>query len=1185
MSDRRPQAPDGLVRAARWAATPAGIASMFVAGFLLRVLLARGGGFPADTAIFQSWAARLADVGPGGFYAEGVFADYPPGFLYVLWPLGVVARVLFDGVVPPFLLKLTAIVADVGLAYVVMRLASIVAAARGLDRWWVRPAAAAAILFNPPIVFLSSVWGQVDTVAALYVLAAILLVVKPDASARSEAGAAALLALAFATKPQTAFLFPVVALVLVLRHTRARPLDAGAVAARLGIPALAFVAVWLGLAVPFSLTPGELVAFYGEAGSTYPYTSVWAFNLWGVAAFWRADSGPGAFELFGLPAAALGMMAFGAAACYVLIRVFGEARARRPDAEVALAGGAAIVCLSFALLTRIHERYLFLALACLAPLVVHRYARVALAALSALYMLNLFFPWVYYVEEAGRTTFKIDWLFDAVYGTVQDSSQKKLLSLVTAGVCVFVALRIWGFFKAAPVTDSPKREAPPPQPRPREWTFKLHPIGKKGAALGGVVFLVLLPTRLAGLGSPQGMYFDEIYHARTAGEYIAGKEAYEYTHPPLGKEMMALSTLAFSGWGVDEPGRPPAAFDGGIVDSDGTTAAWAAPAPGGGGALWTAPVGAGCAIGSPSTQVGLDLVPEHVAVVATGGAFVAGRSERGPVLVRYSTGELTWQAQLDSPAVDLAVAGESVFVVDEAANLLLFGPAGDTTALAEGAAAVAPDPETGGVWASLADDRTVAEYDAAGTSLASVQLYEGAEQVVVVPEADRVLALDTGTGSVEAVDQQQKTWLDRMETEADVLAAAPIKGLAYAFEGRDVEVIEPRGLTVVGDTRLPFDATEFIPVRADGAVMAVGEDRSACVTGSNELAWRLPGALAGALLAALVFLLALRLSGNVLVAGLAAAFVAVEGLAFAMSRIATLDSQATMWIVASWLAAVSVWFHAGRVASEEKEESRRLGVVWLVATGVFLGLAIATKWVGVYSFAAIQAAMIVDFMTRGERGIGALFRRTELGWFVLIAVVVSLPVGIYVASYIPYLSLDHSLLDLLRLQKDMFDYHASLKEGHPYSSPWYGWPFGHRAVALYGNSSGTENAAIWAIANPVVFIGGLWGMVVAGRAVWRRRLVAPALLVAAALVQFLPWVLVSRAAFLYHYLPVVPFLAIALAWALTGLARASRLGRYEAGFVVAAAVLVFARMLPELDGWYVSPTFHSSLESWFPWLF
>lgn len=41
------------------------------------------------------------------------------------------------------------------------------------------------------------------------------------------------------------------------------------------------------------------------------------------------------------------------------------------------------------------------------------------------------------------------------------------------------------------------------------------------------------------------MYFDEIYHGRTAYEHIKNVEPYEITHPPLGKELIALGISLF----------------------------------------------------------------------------------------------------------------------------------------------------------------------------------------------------------------------------------------------------------------------------------------------------------------------------------------------------------------------------------------------------------------------------------------------------------------------------------------------------------------------------------------------------------------------------------------------------------------------------------------------------------------
>ncbi len=47
-------------------------------------------------------------------------------------------------------------------------------------------------------------------------------------------------------------------------------------------------------------------------------------------------------------------------------------------------------------------------------------------------------------------------------------------------------------------------------------------------------------------------YFDEIYHARTAWEHLNGIWPYEISHPPLGKELIALGILLFGmtpfGW-------------------------------------------------------------------------------------------------------------------------------------------------------------------------------------------------------------------------------------------------------------------------------------------------------------------------------------------------------------------------------------------------------------------------------------------------------------------------------------------------------------------------------------------------------------------------------------------------------------------------------------------------------------
>jgi hypothetical protein len=92
-------------------------AALLAAGLILRALLAfvlfPKEGFSTDMQLFAGWATTLARVGPGSFYASAAGADYPPGYLYILWLLGNAPASAL-----PLLLKVPAILADLGIALV-----------------------------------------------------------------------------------------------------------------------------------------------------------------------------------------------------------------------------------------------------------------------------------------------------------------------------------------------------------------------------------------------------------------------------------------------------------------------------------------------------------------------------------------------------------------------------------------------------------------------------------------------------------------------------------------------------------------------------------------------------------------------------------------------------------------------------------------------------------------------------------------------------------------------------------------------------------------------------------------------------------------------------------------------------------------------------------------------------------
>jgi hypothetical protein len=416
-----------------------GLAAMFAVGLRIRLLIAPYVGFHDDLRLFGMWATRLADVGPHDFYVEGQFADYPPGYLYVLWFIGKLSAT------PSYLLlKLPAIVADLGLAWVAGTFAARLAPPSSRERLPVRAVVAACVLFNPAFIALSAAWGQVDAVPALFVLSSLLLLFTGPRSLRREILAFLLFAVAIAMKPQSGFVLPVMVYALYRGHVHGRPrreqLEGALKIAALGLLSLD---LWSVSGIPFGLGPIELLRFYQHSASLRPVTSANAFNLWGALGFWRNDSaGDDVMRIAGISALHFGTVVLAVGVGLTLWRVH-RAIERGADEGRVLAVAAAIVSLlAFVLLTRMHERYMFLTLACLAPLAFIRPLRLAFAALSALFVVNLWYPYAYFNSQWSVQDLRYDPWFDWVFGGfANDTWQKKVWSLAVTTIAILLAWR------------------------------------------------------------------------------------------------------------------------------------------------------------------------------------------------------------------------------------------------------------------------------------------------------------------------------------------------------------------------------------------------------------------------------------------------------------------------------------------------------------------------------------------------------------------------------------------------------------------------------------------------------------------------------------------------------------------------------------------------------------------------
>ena len=180
----------------------------------------------------------------------------------------------------------------------------------------------------------------------------------------------------------------------------------------------------------------------------------------------------------------------------------------------------------------------------------------------------------------------------------------------------------------------------------------------------------------------------------------------------------------------------------------------------------------------------------------------------------------------------------------------------------------------------------------------------------------------------------------------------------------------------------------------------------------------------------------------------------------------------------------------------------------------------------------------------------------------------------------------------------MFDYHANLVAEHYFASPWYEWPLIIKPMWFYNTDYAQAGMAssILTFGNPAVWWTGLVGIVLAlGLSIWRNALPAlgvipgrddaldRALPVIAVgfLSAYLPWVLVSRLTFIYHYFASVPWIIIATAQMLRVLERRNKKAAYGVAIALGiAAVALFVLFYPLASGAQV-PRAWCDAAAWF----
>ena len=369
--------------------------------------------------------------------------------------------------------------------------------------------------------------------------------------------------------------------------------------------------------------------------------------------------------------------------------------------------------------------------------------------------------------------------------------------------------------------------------------------------------------------------------------------------------------------------------------------------------------------------------------------------------------------------------------------------------------------------------------------------------------------------------------------------------------------------------------------------------------GMTPFGWRFAGAMAGVLMLPGMYLLGKLVTRRRITAFAAMFLMAVDFMHYTQTRIATIDSYAVFWIMLMYL----FMFRYSQMSWNRDGLGRTL--VPLGLCGVTMGIAWATKWIGLYASAGLA---VIFFWTvfRRVREIAHVQDKARclknLLYTLLFCLVffVVVPVVIYYFSY--YWLLKGEGLQrfgemfsgkwvswVIQQQKNIFGYHAGLGgDTHYFRSPWYQWPIIWWPMWYYSGTGYMPEGTISSIScmgNPAVWWFGLAALLfTVWRVCWNRRAHRADLLVVIGFAsQFLPWVIVPRSTFIYHYFASVPFIILASALMLDAIRKKSETAfNVTAGALLGSSLILFGAFYP-LESGLPCPRSYAQHLRWFKW--
>jgi len=308
------------------------------------------------------------------------------------------------------------------------------------------------------------------------------------------------------------------------------------------------------------------------------------------------------------------------------------------------------------------------------------------------------------------------------------------------------------------------------------------------------------------------------------------------------------------------------------------------------------------------------------------------------------------------------------------------------------------------------------------------------------------------------------------------------------------------------------------------------------LTSGGVLVLRFLPALFSVFFVILIYYLILKLKLSKRAAFLGACLVLFDNAILAQSKFILID------IFLLFFGFLSLYF---LICYKDSEKGSRKSYYFLALAAIFSTLSFSIKWTGVSFFAILLVCLVFNF-----------FRDFNIKRiFINLAIVIVLPFLVYYSVFFVHFNLlyksgtgdaymsptfqqtlaatgkANSLSaweKFIELNQKMYFYNSTLKATHPYSSKWYQWPLDKRPIWYWTETVNNKISNIYLFGNPIVWYSVLLAIIFSITIIpfkhFRKQL-PPIfyLLLFAYFLNLLPFIFISRVAFLYHYLPSLVF--------------------------------------------------------------